>query len=193
MLYERWRQIALGWPRRVGLRDLTSGSFWTFGELAELIENEPISLEGAAFPQGNSAEFIFSVLRAWRAGQVVYALDSGQTLTAFSSPLPKSVVHLKATSATTGVPRLVAFTANQLQADADNIVATMGLTPTWPNLGVISLTHSYGFSNLVLPLLLHGVPLILVGSVLPEALRRAAATEAAIALPGVPALWSKWH
>jgi len=193
MLYERWRQIALGWPRRVALRDLTSGSVWTFGELAELIENEPISLEGAAFPQGNSAEFIFSILRAWRAGQVVYALDSGQTLTAFSGPLPKSVVHLKSTSATTGVSRLVAFTANQLQADADNIVATMGLTPTWPNLGVISLTHSYGFSNLVLPLLLHGVPLILVGSVLPEALRRAAATEAAIALPGVPALWSKWH
>jgi acyl-CoA synthetase (AMP-forming)/AMP-acid ligase II len=78
-------------------------------------------------------------------------------------------------------------------ADAENIVATMGLRPEWPNLGVISLAHSYGFSNLVLPLLLHGIPLILVGSVLPEALRRAAAGESAVTLAAVPALWRTWH
>src|SRR5204863_8752858 len=90
-------------------------------------------------------------------------------------------------------PRLVAFTAAQLVADAQNIIATMGLKPEWPNLGVISLAHSYGFSNLMLPLLLHGIPLILVGSALPEAVRRAAATEEAITLAAVPALWSRWH
>ena len=49
---------------------------------------------------------------------------------------------------------MVAFTAAQLMADAENIVTTMGLRPDWPNLGVLSLAHSYGFSNLVLPLLL---------------------------------------
>jgi len=35
----------------------------------------------------------------------------------------------------------------KLAADAENIVATMGLRADWPNLGVISLAHSYGFSN----------------------------------------------
>jgi long-chain acyl-CoA synthetase len=40
----------------------------------------------------------------------------------------------------------------------------MGLRPDWPNLGVISLAYSYGFSNLVLPLLLHGIPLFLAPS-----------------------------
>ena len=50
-------------------------------------------------------------------------------------------------------------------------MATMGLRPDWPNLGVISLAYSYGFSNLVLPLLLHGVPLFLAPSPLPVALR----------------------
>jgi acyl-coenzyme A synthetase/AMP-(fatty) acid ligase len=69
----------------------------------------------------------------------------------------------------------------------------MGLRPDWPNLGVISLAHSYGFSNLVLPLLLHGIPLILAPSPLPEALRRAATAERALTLAAVPALWRAWH
>ena len=106
--------------------------------------------------------------------------------------MPHGIVHLKTTSATTGEPRLIAFTAPQLIADADNIVATMGLRPEWPNLGVISLAHSYGFSNLVLPLLLHGIPLILVGAPLPELLRRAAVSEPSLTLAAVPAMWRAW-
>jgi acyl-CoA synthetase (AMP-forming)/AMP-acid ligase II len=97
------------------------------------------------------------------------------------------------TSGTTAAPRFVAFTDAQLAADAENIVATMGLRPEWPNLGVISLAHSYGFSNLVLPLLLHGVPLLLAGAPLPEIVLRAAATEKAVTLAAVPALWRTWH
>jgi acyl-coenzyme A synthetase/AMP-(fatty) acid ligase len=69
----------------------------------------------------------------------------------------------------------------------------MGLRPDWPNLGVVSLAHSYGFSNLVLPLLLHGVPLILLNAPLPEFLKRAAASEASLTLAAVPALWRTWH
>jgi len=87
----------------------------------------------------------------------------------------------------------VAFTAQQLQADADNIVATMGLRPDWPNLGMISMAHSYGFSNLVLPLLLHGIPLLIAPSPLPETVRRAAAGETALTLAGVPVLWRVWQ
>jgi acyl-CoA synthetase (AMP-forming)/AMP-acid ligase II len=80
-----------------------------------------------------------------------------------------------------------------MMADAKNIVATMGLRADWPNLGVISLTHSYGFSNLVLPLLLHGIPLVLAGGALPELLRRAAAGLPAVTVAAVPALWQNWH
>jgi len=87
----------------------------------------------------------------------------------------------------------VAFTAEQLEADARNIVLTMGLRPDWPNLGFISLAHSYGFSSLVLPLLLHGIPLFLGASPLPEALRQLASLAPAITLPAVPALWRAWH
>jgi acyl-CoA synthetase (AMP-forming)/AMP-acid ligase II len=80
-----------------------------------------------------------------------------------------------------------------LAADAGNIVATMGLRPDWPNLGVISLAHSYGFSNLVLPLLLHGIPLILAGAPLPEIVLRASESEKSITLAAVPALWRTWQ
>jgi acyl-CoA synthetase (AMP-forming)/AMP-acid ligase II len=88
---------------------------------------------------------------------------------------------------------LVAFTAPQLAADAENILYTMGLRPDWPNLGVISLAHSYGFSNLVLPLLLHGIPLILAPSALPEVIRRTSFGWPAFTLPAVPAMWRAWH
>ena len=65
--------------------------------------------------------------------------------------------------------------------------------PGWLNLGVISLAHSYGFSNLVLPLLLHGIPLILAPAPLPEIIRRAAEGKSAITLPAVPAMWRAWQ
>jgi acyl-CoA synthetase (AMP-forming)/AMP-acid ligase II len=69
----------------------------------------------------------------------------------------------------------------------------MGLSADRPNLGVISLAHSYGFSNLITPLLLHGIPLILAPSVLPEAIRLAAANEKCLTLAAVPAMWRSWH
>ena len=193
MLYERWREIAQAGRDQIALRELASGRQWTFRELARLAEPAGRVDSKLAFPQGGSADFIFSVLRAWRSGQVVCPLESEQSAPAISRPLPGGIVHLKTTSATAAAPRMIAFTAGQLAADAENIVATMGLRPDWPNLGVLSLAHSYGFSNLVLPLLLHGIPLILADASLPETIRRAAATEKAITLAAVPALWRAWR
>jgi acyl-CoA synthetase (AMP-forming)/AMP-acid ligase II len=209
MLYERWRQIASERRDEPALRDFASGRHWTFGELFAAGDgapnsdsadfnstNEPVrkpTLQtGFAFPQGHSPEFILSLLAAWRSGKVVCPLEPGHPAPRVSQP-PAPCLHLKLTSATTGAARLAAFTAEQLAADAENIIATMGLRSEWPNLGVISMAHSYGFSNLVLPLLLHGIPLILAPSPLPEAVRRAAEGESALTLPAVPAMWRAWQ
>jgi len=192
MLYERWQRIARDHQHQIALTDLTSDRRWTFAELAAATNQKSSSSGEVRFPQGNGAEFIFEVLRAWCSAAVVCPLEIGQVPSAVKRP-QKGIAHLKTTSATTAAARLVAFTAEQLAADAENIVATMGLRPEWPNLGVISLAHSYGFSNLVTPLLLHGIPLILVNSPLPEALRRAASTASEVTLPAVPALWRAWH
>lgn len=136
-------------------------------------------------------EFVVAVLRGWRSGQAVCPVENAGE-TKVLDGLPDSWVHLKTTSASTGAARWVGFTAEQLMADAAHIVATMGLRPSWPNLAAISLAHSYGFSNLILPLLLHGIPLILAGSNLPEGVRRAARIAPFVTLPGVPALWRAW-
>jgi acyl-coenzyme A synthetase/AMP-(fatty) acid ligase len=58
---------------------------------------------------------------------------------------------------------------------------------------VISLAYSYGFSSLVLPLLLHGIPLFLAPSPLPVALRCAAHAHWNLTVAAVPALWHAWH
>lgn len=192
MLYERWRQVAAERGGDLALRDFASGRRWTFAELAALAEVRPADGTGPAFPAGPAPEFIFDLLAAWRDNRLVCPLESGQPRPAIAVP-PAPCVHLKSTSGTGGTARFVAFTAAQLLADADNIIATMGLRADWPNLRAISLAHSYGFSNLVLPLLLHGIPLILVPAPLPEIIRQAAATEAAITLPAVPPLWRAWH
>jgi acyl-CoA synthetase (AMP-forming)/AMP-acid ligase II len=193
MLYERWRQIARSFPGETALRDLPSNRRWTFRELEMAAETPRDSVKTVAFPSGTSADFVVEVVRAWRAGNIVCPVETDQPEPIITPSLPPEIVHLKMTSGTTSAPRFVAFTASQLMADAENIVATMGLRPEWPNLGVISLAHSYGFSNLVLPLLLHGIPLVLAGAPLPEIVLRAAKTEADITLAAVPALWRTWQ
>ncbi len=192
MLYERWCKIAAERRGQPALRDAASGRRWTFGELLVAGETRTIGPTVMAFPQGHSPEFILDLLAAWRENKMVCPLESGQTPPQIPIP-PVNCVHLKCTSATTGAARVIAFTAEQLAADVENIVATMGLRPDWPNLGVISMAHSYGFSNLVLPLLLHGIPLTLAPSPLPEIIRCAMKNEAAITLAAVPAMWSAWH
>jgi acyl-CoA synthetase (AMP-forming)/AMP-acid ligase II len=192
MLYESWQNTVAARRNELALRDLASGGCWTFAQLFSVGETWPTGLGEIICPQGQSPEFIFSLLSAWRSGKIVCPLETGQTLPDVAKP-PKECAHLKWTSGTTEAARLIAFTAEQLAADAAQIVPAMGLRPDWPNLGVISLAHSYGFSNLVLPLLLHGIPLILAAAPLPEIIRRAAAQETAITIAAVPALWRAWH
>lgn len=191
MLYDRWRRVVNENRGELALRDNTAGRQWTFVELDGAAEKRAPTPGLIAFPQGISADFVIAVLRAWRDGKQVCPLETGQEQPALAGS-PPGFVHLKTTSATSGAPKVIVFTAEQLMADAENIVTTMRLRHDWPNLGVISLAHSYGFSNLVLPLLLHGIPLILVNSPLPEAVRRVVLTCDEVTLAAVPALWRAW-
>lgn len=192
MLYERWQKIVQEKRNEIALRDLASGRCWTFSQLDQESESPLPGNPATIHPQGNSPDFVIAVLRAWRRQVVVCPLETHHQLLAVSPP-PPPCCHLKTTPTRTGVPRAVAFTEEQLAADAENIVTTMGLRPDWPNLGLISLAYSYGFSNLVLPLLLHGIPLFLVSSPLPMALRCATHAHWNLTVAGVPTLWHAWH
>jgi long-chain acyl-CoA synthetase len=96
---------------------------------------------------------------------------------------------LKITSGTTGAPRAVRFRESQLLADCRNICATMGLRPDDVNFGVIPFSHSYGFSNLITPLLYQGTSLICSTDRFPRAVCNHLQNSGATVFPGTPALF----
>src|SRR5688572_25450298 len=190
MLYDRWRKILERHREEIALSDQRTGVKYTFQQLDAAASARKTSEPYLPYVHEQGAEFVIAVLHAWQKGMVVCAIESSQKAPVLDG-LPANCAHLKLTSASTGPAKAVAFTAEQLAADADNIVLTMGLRPEWPNIGAISLAHSYGFSNLVLPLLLHGIPLH-ISSPLPEAIRTAL-SAGPVTLAAVPALWRTWH
>jgi acyl-CoA synthetase (AMP-forming)/AMP-acid ligase II len=107
-------------------------------------------------------------------------------LIAWDEPLPN---FLKLTSGTTALPRAVRFRQRQLVADCYNICQTMGLQPNDINFGVIPFAHSYGFNNLITPLLNQGISLVCSSDRLPRAIRKSLQNCAATVLPATPAIF----
>ena len=189
-LFERWEIVAAqNNPSAIVLRD--PGNAWSFSDLRKLLAGRPRATVPVVV-RGNGVDFILGTLTAWRDRQPLVPVESNDAAPALAD-LPDWVAHVKTTSGSTGTPRQILFREEQLAADAGQIVATMNLRAGLPNLGAISLAHSYGFSNLVLPLLLHGIPLILAETPLPNAIRRALDSGDAFSLPAVPAMWRAWH
>jgi acyl-CoA synthetase (AMP-forming)/AMP-acid ligase II len=93
---------------------------------------------------------------------------------------------LKLTSGTTSAPRAIRFRAAQLLADCDQICTTMGISERDLNFGVIPISHSYGFSNLLTPLLCRGVPLVVTDDRMPRAILDGLARSGATVFPGMP-------
>ncbi|MGI8673016.1 MAG: class I adenylate-forming enzyme family protein [Luteitalea sp.] len=106
-------------------------------------------------------------------------------------PRPEPGAHgtaclLKLTSGSTGAPRATATEEHHLVADVRQIVASMDIGPQTRQLAVIPLSHSYGFSNLLLPLLWQGTPLRLRPQFVPTQIAGDVADGAIETLAGVP-------
>ncbi|MDX1582322.1 MAG: class I adenylate-forming enzyme family protein [Thermoanaerobaculia bacterium] len=96
---------------------------------------------------------------------------------------------IKLTSGSTGRPRGVLTTENNLIADCVNICTTMGIAPDDVNLGAIPFSHSYGFSNLVTPLLLQGTAVVASNDYMPLSLMELANRHGATVFPGIPMIY----
>ena len=82
--------------------------------------------------------------------------------------IPEDARLIKLTSGSTGMPKGIVATEANLLADCINICATMDIRPDDINLGAIPMSHSYGFSNLVTPLLVQGTAVVISNDYLPQ-------------------------
>jgi long-chain acyl-CoA synthetase len=136
-------------------------------------------------------------LEICNANGVVSAIPSGGTpeiirrRTADTTPDwgEQSPVLLKLTSGTTATPRAIRFRSEQLLADCNQICETMGITDGDLNFGVIPISHSYGFSNLLTPLIACGVPMVVSRDRTPRAILADIARSNATIFPGMPVFY----
>ena len=130
-----------------------------------------------------------SALQTCRASGLITEVEAGvdrlvePSVTDWNERRP---VLLKLTSGTTATPRAIRFGSAQLLADATQICDTMGLTEKDLNFAVIPLSHSYGFSNLITPLLVRGVPMAISTDRMPRAVLDDLARTESTVFPGMP-------
>jgi long-chain acyl-CoA synthetase len=190
MLYHRWLDTSRRFANRPAIHE--GGNVLTFADLAALVETTPRAVKPVIARTGNVLFFV-DILRAWRDGQAVLPVEKDAPEPHLQLAPADDIRLVKYTPGASGVPRGIFLTGPQVMADADRLVAAMELTPEIPNLAVISLSHSYGFSNVVLPLLLHGVPIHLVQVPFPRVVEEAFQQHPAIVVPAVPSMWRAWH
>ncbi|HEY0143501.1 MAG TPA: class I adenylate-forming enzyme family protein [Thermoanaerobaculia bacterium] len=100
--------------------------------------------------------------------------------------VPAETRLIKLTSGSTGRPKGIAVSEANLIADALHICTTMDIHPSDRNLGAIPLSHSYGFSNLVTPLLIQGTPVVVSNDYLPQSLIELANRYGCTVVPLIP-------
>lgn len=140
--------------------------------IASALRDEPLPLQ---LP--NSAEFVATFLAALQRDLVVIPVDRdaapaevAMIRNSFQPPFPEGTRLIKVTSGSTGKPKGIFTSEANLIADCENICSTMGITPQDINLGAIPFSHSYGFSNLVTPLILKGTAVVATNAYLPQTL-----------------------
>lgn len=99
---------------------------------------------------------------------------------------PDETRLVKLTSGSTGLPKGIAVSRANLVADCTNICTTMVIAGGDINFGAIPFSHSYGFSNLVMPLLQQGTPVVISNDYLPQSIIDLCNRYRCTILPAIP-------
>ena len=214
-----WRETVRRKPADAAILSADGSRLRTFADIEaeseKFAESIPDSITAGAIAVvelGNYAALPAVLLALWRRGLAIALSEAGSCIQlpgirlrvtrdfgtgsarfseCHAASANPDANFLKMTSGTTGAPRAIRFNAAQLLADCDAVCDTMGITDADLNYGVISWAHSYGFSNLVLPLLCRGVPLVLTEDRMPRAILGGLAATRATVLPAVPVFFKK--
>jgi long-chain acyl-CoA synthetase len=93
---------------------------------------------------------------------------------------------LKVTSGSTGLPKAVLASADNLARDVEQIVAAMDIRPDDVQLGTIPVSHAYGLGNLVMPMLWQGTRVAMREGFVPQRLHDDVSRLGVRVWPGVP-------
>ena len=190
MPYLRWLETSRRHATRPAIFD--GDRVLTVADLVAAVSLAPTATEPVVARSGG-IEFFVEILRAWRDGQAVIPVERDAAEPVLHCPPPVGTCLVKYTPGASGIPRGIFLNGAQVVADGDRLVEAMELSPATPNLAVISPAHSYGFSNIVLPLLFHGVPVHLAPVPFPRVIEEIFRMHPALVVPAVPSIWRAWH
>jgi long-chain acyl-CoA synthetase len=126
---------------------------------------------------------------AWPAGAGAFQVEAvagrGDPAAAVDPPAGTAVIKLS--SGSTGSARGIAASLESLLADDAALRSSMGIGDGDRLLTTVPLSHSYGLSSLLIPSLVHGLPLVLPAGDGPFAPLTAAVEGGATVFPTVPA------
>ena len=199
-MLDRFLSLVHATPRAAALIDGESGAVTTREALlarAQEIAADLPSREGELYPLQlpNGVEFVATFVAGLMRKLVAVPIDRdapasevANIVRHFGKPssLPRDARLLKLTSGSTGMPKGIVTTEANLIADCRNICSSMQITPDDLNLGAIPFSHSYGFSNLVTPLLLQGTAVVYSNDYLPQSLLELANRHRCTVAPLIP-------
>lgn len=178
-MLEQFLSLTAARPEAVALIEAESGRVTTREELLararDIARQHP---EGALVPAQlpNSVDLVATFLAALLGRYAVLLIDRDERDPARiinhfrGASLPPDTRLIKLTSGSTGMPKGIVASEATLEADCRNICATMDIRADDVNLGAIPMSHSYGFSNLVTPLLVQGTAVVISNDYLPQSI-----------------------
>lgn len=216
-LWTTWAATVAAGANLPAVIDAASGRALTRGQLAaeaaRVASGAPPDLqpgETVAFALPNAAPWLALFLAIQRLGAAALPLDAtlpaAHQATAAAAlgaswlageehwrrigpPTAGAFCLWKTTSGTTGQPKPLPCTAENMLADGRQIASTMGIGPADLNLGAVPFGHSYGLGNLVLPLIFQGTAVVCSGEMLPDALAALIERHAVTVFPSAPAIF----
>ena len=169
--HEDWPSILIGCLRK-HLVVLPLEQSISQQQRAEALKICRVNVVVSAVPGGGSPEII-------RLGTTGTTPDWGERRPAL----------LKLTSGTTATPRAIRFRSEQLLADCNQICDSMEIDDDDLNFGVIPISHSYGFSNVLTPLIARGVPMVISRDRTPRVILADLVRSKATVFPGMPVFY----